>query len=342
MIGEHMMTVDELAAECFSELNQLLTCGFGIPYLDDALLGMSPGEITLLGAKSGGGKTEAATQIVLAQQNIDRGKAKRVLYFAMDHERGEIEKRVLWRLIVDQAKLCREPRFNGIQLRYASWRKGLYRDLVRDYEKDASLYLKHLFALSETKFLYRKGEMNAKDVADLISGSAKDFNLYVIDHFHALIGLDKVEQQSEAITLISRAAEKAERPVLILGQFRKNSAVNNKCPLPMMEDFSGSSQLIYQPHNIVVMGPKPADDSGKFETYFHVVKARAASDAKPFVGIHSFDIERKIYSELYQIARFVPFAEPELIPNSGAIPKWAVHSTANLSYVPKRRSWLDQ
>lgn len=340
MIGENAMTMHELIAESNAVLSEMLTCNFGIPYLDDALLGMGPGEVTLLGAKSGGGKTEAATQIVLAQQDHEKKKAKSVLYFALDHEKGEIEKRVLWRLIVDQVKFCRDPKFNGVALRYAGWRKGAYRDLIRDYEKDAATYLRHLLALSETKFLYRKGELAAEHVAEIISGSAQQFNLYVVDHFHSLLGLDRIEAQSEAITLISQAAEKADRPVLILGQFRKNSAVTSNCPLPTMEDFSGSSQLVYQPNNIVVMAPKPSDGD-KYETYFHVVKARSASDAKPFVGVHSFDIELKRYSENYQVCRFNPFKEPEPVTGE-AIPKWAVraHGLSQTIERARNKSWI--
>jgi hypothetical protein len=279
---------------------------------------------------------------VLEQQNHEKGKCKSVLYFALDHEPGEIELRVLWRLIVDQVKFCRDPKFNGIALRYAGWRKGLYRDLLRNYEDDARIYLKHLFALSETKFMYQRGGMNAKDIAGCISGNATSFNLYVVDHFHAISGLNRQEDQSEAITLITHAAELSERPVLVLGQFRKNSAVNNKCPLPAMEDFSGSSQLIYQPHNIVVMGPKASESANRYETYFHVVKSRCASDAKPFVGIHSFDIELKRYSDEYQVARYLPFGEPELIPNVHEVPAWAKRAKifGNIT-APRKRSWME-
>ncbi len=282
MTGSHMRTMADLVAEFNSIQHELLTCKFGIPYLDDALLGMSPGEVTLLGAKSGG----------------------------------------------------------GMQLRYAAWRKGVYRDIVGQYESDAGLYLKHLLALSETKFHYRRGDLGAREIAAIIEGGASDFNLYVVDHFHAMAGIDRIEEQSEAITLITGAAEKAQRPVLVLGQFRKNSGVNSKCPLPAMEDFSGSSQLVYQPHNIIVMGPKPADADDRYETYFHVVKSRTASDAKPFVGIHSFDIEMKLYSQQYQVARFKPFAEPELLAPAQS-PKWAKRTVGLAAPPPRRKSFLE-
>ena len=326
MIGETMMSADEIFKKCQNILNELLTCPFGIPYLDDAILGMSPGEVTLLGARSGSGKTEAATQIVLEQQNHEKNKAKSVLYIALDHEPGEIENRVMWRLLVDQIKTVRPAQFHGVTLRYAAWRKGKYRDLLDAFEGDSRVYLKHLFSLSETRFIYQKGAMTARQIADLIAVGG--FNLYVIDHFHAVRGIDKLEEQGEAITAICRAAETVDRPVLILGQFRKGSTIG-KSPIPSMEDFAGSSQLHYQPQNIIVLAPKYGDDHTKWETYFHVVKSRVASDAKAFVGIHSFDMERKQYSEKYSIGRFKPLSEPAELPIS-QIPAWAKNASGPL------------
>ena len=342
--GEYMRTARDILAESNAILTELLTCQFGIPYLDDALLGMSPGEVTLFGAKSGGGKTEAATQIILEQQDFEKKKCKSVLYFALDHEKGEIEKRVLWRLIVDQIKITNDPKFHGIPLRYAQWRKGLYREKVLPYEGDGALYLKHLFALSETQFLYRKGEMTAKDIASIILSSTNEFNLYVIDHFHSIRGIEKLEAQAEAISIISQATEKVERPVLILGQFRKS--LPNKCPLPAMEEFSGSSQLVYQPNNIIVMGPRHTDTPNKYETYFQVVKSRTASDSKPFVGIHSFNIETKKYSEKYRVAKFNPLSEPELIEDVNLIPRWATravgsHQPISMTHKADKQWWND-
>lgn len=325
------------AKEIFAQLkalsSELLRCDFGVSYLDDALLGMAPGEVTLLGARSGGGKTELAVHVVLEQQNFEKNKAKSVCYFALDHEVGEIEKRILWKLVVKQAREI------GIQtyLRYTDWVAGKYADLLAPLEKDARCYIENLLALSETRFFYRKGKMRAVDVARIIeSPASQEYNLFVIDHFHALLGLDSIEKQTEAITQISHAAEVANRPVLLLGQFRKRSG-NNKSPIPDMEEFSGSAQLLYVPQNIVVLAPKFSDNSDVYETYFHVVKSRTASDTKNFVGVHGFDMEKKIYSKKYLVMRNIPYSEPEASDRKP--PRWA--KNASFSEIKEHHAYKD-
>lgn len=341
---ERMMSSKEISTEVSSILNELLRCEFGIPYLDDALLGMAPGSLTLVGARTGGGKTEFATQVLLSQQSEDGSRMRSTLYFALDHDKGEIERRVLWRLLVQQIYKIKEHPLYGRPLRYTEWEAGKYRGLTEDIESDAKTYLDHAFSMSETYFAYEKNEYTAEDIARAITpgGTLQDYNLFVIDHFHAIKGMDTVEKQTRGIALIAKAAEEARRPVLILGQFRKRSPTN-KSPLPDMEEFSGSSQLLYLPQNIIVLAPRQSSATNKYETYFHVAKSRTASDSKMFVGMHSFDMETKKYSDKYEVMKYVPYSEPEIL--SGAqVPHWAKNAKTSIQNVkielPGRRKTI--
>jgi hypothetical protein len=281
---------------------------------------MAPGGLTLIGARTGGGKTEFATQVLLEQQNPDKNKAKSVLYFALDHENGEIERRVSWRMLVDQA------RRTGITkpLRFAEWMAGEYGGLFDDLESDTELYLKHLFALSETKFVYDK-TTSFTDIVGAIEGGGLEYNLFIIDHFHAIPMNSKGDErliQKNMMAKLCEAAEIADRPVLLLGQFRKRGGNATTNPIPDMEEFAGSANMIYVPQNIVTLAPRITDDNaGKAETYFSIEKSRNAPDAKGYIGVHSFDVERKTYSEDYEVMRNV-YGNPKEIP-PGQYPKWA-------------------
>lgn len=301
--------------------NSLLRLDYGIGYLDDSLLGLFPGELTLVGARTGGGKTEFAAQVVLTQASSE--KAKRVLYFALDHEPREIENRLLWRGIVKKIRAESPPKFHGVPLRYAEWRAGSYVELMKDFESDARLTLEHLLSTSEIRFVYEKG-LSVDEIAAIISSGdfPHEFNLAIVDHFHAMrFKGERWEAQSTAMQTLSKAAEKSQRPVLVMGQFRKRTGTSVRSMVPDMEEFSGPGDLIYIPQNIVVFGPYYME-SGGVETLFHVVKARVAGDAKLFVGQHGFDDEAKCYSTRYQLKRFKPMGEPaELLPAD--IPQWA-------------------
>lgn len=96
------------------------------------------------------------------------------------------------------------------------------------------------------------------------------------------------------------------------------------------------------PNNIIVFAPKFGGDTEKWETYFHIVKSRIASDSKAYVGIHSFDQEAKTYSNRYMVARFKPHDEPEIL--TSAMPRWAKRAH---SFIPSEKkkedpSWWDK
>lgn len=321
------MTSREIYDECIKISSELLRCNFGIPYLDDALLGMAPGEVTLVGARTGGGKTEFATQVVLEQNNQNRDRVKSVLYFALDHDRGEIERRILWRLIVDQIKASDRDELKSIPLRYAAWMAGQYRGVFDDLERDGKTYLNHLLACGNTEFIYKKGELTPRQIAGIIRQKEyAHISLFIVDHFHAMkFEGNAIEAQGEAISELTRAAEESFRPILLLGQFRKGQTGKGRSPIPEMEEFSGHSNLIYLPQNIVILAPRHIEGSNHWDTYFRIEKARSASDAKAFVGVHGFDMETKRYSEKYEVYRHVPLSEPKPITQATEIPKWATH-----------------
>jgi hypothetical protein len=232
---------------------------------------------------------------------------------------------------MEQIRMCDDPKLHGIHWRFADWMAGRYDELLKDFESDGRIFNKHLFALSETDFLYRKGKLSAQDVADIIAdtGNSQRYNLFIIDHFHALLGVDKLEDQARSINAISEAAERAERPVVLLGQFRKRNQSGVHRAIPDMEEFSGSSQLLYVPQNIVVLAPVaekdlviPGQTNAHYATYFHVEKSRTAADSKKFVGVHVFDMESKEYSARYFLMEHSLFENPKPIERT-KFPQWA-------------------
>lgn len=314
----HPTDLKDVKEKIEQNINAALSCPFGISYLDDALMGMSPGEVTLLGAATGSGKTEIATMIMLEQQ---RDRAKSVLYIGLDHEKGEIERRVLWQMLMKEVK--RDPKLSGRYWRFANWLRGDYQHDLEKIMREPQFQSCYTLAMSETKFIYCKGQMHWREVVSQICEQhAADFGLFIIDHFHAMQGLNSLTDQEAAITAICNNADRVRRPVLLLGQFRKNSGGKSKNPIPAMDEFSGSSQLRYQPQNIIVMSPKYGEHPTLNETYFHVVKSRISADSSPFVGLHCFDSVSKLYSKQYRICRYKPFDEPELLTLDKA-PQWA-------------------
>jgi len=334
-----MQTQNEINRLLKDITEKKLRCWFGVSVLDDALRGMTPSGLTLIGARTGGGKTEFATQVVLEQQDFEKGNAKSVLYFALDHEKGEIERRVLWRLLVKQA---RRTGFTK-PLRFAEWMAGEYQGLFDELEGDADSHIRHVFALSETTFVYDKAT-SFDSIIKAIEGGAREYNLFIIDHFHAIpmpVKGDERLLQKNMMARLCAAAELAERPVLLLGQFRKRGSSAKVSPIPDMEEFAGSANMIYVPQNIVTLAPRiTADNQSKGETYFAIEKCRNAPDAKGYIGVHSFDIENKSYSRRYEIMRTMPFGEP-LTLEPHQYPTWAKGASSVMAR-PTKQSFFSK
>lgn len=301
------------------EAEALQSCSYGTSYLDDALLGIFPREVTLVGARTGSGKTEFATQVVIANSK----KHKTVLYYALDHENKEIETRILWKSLVAKAKA------DGLtkKLRFAEWRAGRYTELLCKYENSDGLRFAQLESIGDTKFIYQKGKVTAQGIKQmLIECTSHQFSLCIVDHFHALkLDGNRFDGQRDAMQTLVEAAQESKIPILIMGQFRKRTG-GNKSVIPDMEEFSGPADIIYLPSNIIVFGPNNIKGASTNETLFHIEKSRIASDAKGFVGVHAFDLERKTYSKKYRVAKFSQYGDPTSIDRPLDIPEWAINA----------------
>lgn len=314
---ELMQYAKELAADLFR-------CDFGIQFLDDALLGLRAGETTLIGARSGSGKTELATRILQTQEEA---KARPVLYFALDHEKGEIENRILWKKLSQEIKRTVGHPLHGKYLRYTEWLNGAYTESLGDMQRNLRLRYSYLNSTSESQIVYSKNNYTAQGICKIIEETARYYGLIIIDHFHALVfNGDRMQAQRDAMKLICECAEKTNKPILIMGQFRKRAATN-KCPIPDFEEFSGPADLYYLPQNIIVLAANTEESAAMGETFFHITKSRLASDAKPFVGVHHFDTETKGYSKDYSVRRFVSHGMPIKIDRPLDLPKWAHGAT---------------
>ena len=68
---------------------------FGVSYLDDALLGILPNDLVLIGAPSGAGKTQLCVNIA----NANLAEGKRVHVFALEAEQDEWERRIKYQML---------------------------------------------------------------------------------------------------------------------------------------------------------------------------------------------------------------------------------------------------
>ena len=105
---------------------------FGVQYLDDAMLGILKNDLILVGAASGGGKTQFCCNVALA--NVAKGK--KVHYIALEAEDLEIERRIKYQLFA--RSFFSDPNRPKIPISFQQWMVGDFLELCVEYEAMAA------------------------------------------------------------------------------------------------------------------------------------------------------------------------------------------------------------
>lgn len=314
---------------------------FGVSYLDDALIGLLPNELLLMGARSGAGKTAFATHLAMHAAN----KSRRVVFFALEADEWEIQRRMKYRKMSQlwaenygsSAKAAKFPRFREwLQMGYdADW------DAI---EKFADQELKIQTITLEIAY---KGAHYTPDqfVAEL--ESLQDVDLIIIDHLHyfdlaSSAGQNETEGLKKAIHAIRNAALHFGKPIVLLAHLRKNTG-HSKSVLPGMDEFHGHSDIAKVSTTILLTAPAREFENeglGEYPTYFHIAKCRTAGEVVPYAGVLGFDFKKNGYSEKYHLCEASHFENPKKIEDMNKIPTWAkncIRPTGNSTFIGGNR-----
>ena len=203
---------------------------FGVPYLDHALGGITRGDLVLLGAKSGVGKTSLATIISLA--NCQQGK--RVHYFALEAEEREIERRMKFQIL---ANLYYSTRRVRVPIRFQDWYNGRLDAELGPLEDEADRELATVLANLNT--YYRTESFTSQDFREQFEAITKETDLVILDHFHYIDDDDKDENKSakHSVKQIRDCVLRARKPVIIVAHVRKSDRRNDTLVPATLEDF---------------------------------------------------------------------------------------------------------
>lgn len=288
-------SVTEMDARRGAKKNLL---NFGISFLDDALLGILPNDLILIGAPSGIGKTQLCCGISLA--NLEAGK--RVHYIALEAERHEIERRLKYQIFADiyyQAA----PRL-GLTKRisYDEWVLGEYLEEFADIEQGVTEFFakgfKNLFVY------YKNGDFGLPQLIELVTRNASKTDLIIVDHVHYFDFED--DNENRAIRDIAKTARalalEEGKPIILVSHLRKRDRGNQELA-PGIDEFHGSSDLTKIATKVVTLAPGDMHADGTFETFFRVSKNRVNGSVTRFLGRTFFDPRTNRYEKIYRIGR---------------------------------------
>lgn len=290
---------------------------FGVPFLDDYLLGLKKQDYILIGATSGAGKTQLAYQIAFS--NAEKAN---VHLFALEAYQNE-------------------PFVRKAFIEYSAWLKrehGRYADYV-DFLQGKVVYMDKLFQIEDElakkyyKLRVHYGEEGFSPemlMVKLEEIAAKDnCDMIIIDHLDFFdLHPDQSEntQITDILKLLLRINLKWKIPVVVVSHVRK--PFNRKCKVPSKEDLFGTSNKHKIPKTVILFAPDFDNNSPERDTYSTLIsipKDRIRG-ATHLVAQCAFSGGSREYADRYNLVFSRDHYESfEPVP-ADKLPRWAVHA----------------
>jgi energy-coupling factor transporter ATP-binding protein EcfA2 len=293
----------------------------GISFLDDALIGIGPGDMVLLGAPSGIGKTQLCCNI--ARANIDQGR--KVHFMALEADEYEIERRIKFQIIAREyfaMPFQDRPRIDG-RLEFDRWRMGDFLLPLGQLEINA---MKEFDEKYRNLFLLYKGDkFGISELIESVIGNADKSDLFIIDHAHYFDFDDDNENRamkSLAKTVRQLAIDQG-RPIILVAHLRKRDRSNPDL-VPGIDEFHGSSDLSKIATRVITLAQGGITHNGNYETYFRIPKNRLNGGSKFVIARMVYNPQRGNYEKEYRLGSASLTRESGFqdIP-SDDVPQWA-------------------
>lgn len=288
----------------------------GVSYLDDAFRGIFPKDVVLVGAASGLGKTQFCVNVAL--HNLER--EKRVHFFALEAEYGEIERRLKYSYVANYY-FCdpNRPRLEK-PLNFTNWLLDDCGDALEKYDTLAENFCAEAFKNLFT--FYKSGDFTVSELQHRVEEIYHESDLIIIDHVHYFDWAEDNDNRAlkEIIKAIRDIALQKAVPVILVAHLRKRDR-NNKDLVPGMEEFQGSSDLFKVATKVITLAPGAPTPDKKFITYFRASKNRIEGNVNRYIAQMIFDPKKGTYENEYKIGWSNAQAFEELDPASW--PDWA-------------------
>lgn len=285
--------------KAFDEVNHRKTLrdgllSFGIKYLDDAMIGILKNDLILIGAASGGGKTQTCCNI--ARANVEIGK--KVHYIALEAEYLEIERRIKYQIFAKH--FFADPGRPPVQISFQNWMLGDFIESCVVYEAMAA---KEFIEKYDKLFtFYKADKFDVDDLIATVMECADETDLIILDHVHYM-DYDG-DNENKAVKTIAKTARtlalEMGKPIILVSHVRKmDKGVNSFAP--GLEEFHGSSDLYKIATKAITIGPGGIHPDGRIETYFRIVKNRFEGSVTRYIGKCYYGSKDGSYKKEYQI-----------------------------------------
>jgi RecA/RadA recombinase len=291
------------------------TVSFGISFLDEALGGLSPSDLFVIGGGTGGGKSELAVTIAANAA----AKNRRVKFFALEAEKHEIAMRLLFRKFKKWS--IDNPRAYAKQ--HISFQSFMMGEPQSEIEKFRNSGDSNLDEYRNLDVKYSIFSFTIHDLEKSLLECQNNADLVVIDHLH-YFDLDGDNENAEIksiLKMIRSFCLDFKIPVVLVSHIRKQNETVQKIT-PSADDFHGSSDIIKIASKGLTIASPPFVDCLKISSYdeknnpvfesidlhfrptfMRAVKFRREGMVTSLTALCEFDHETKTYGQKYILGR---------------------------------------
>lgn len=271
---------------------------FGVPFLDDALLGIRPTDLVILGAPSGVGKTQICTTI--AESVI--GFGKRVHFFALEADEFEIQQRLAFSHTANLYFGDKGRKRLGRPFVYDEWQESLTdHEGFSELEDEAERYLETAYRNLHT--FYKQGEFTVTHLVEKFTSLVGQTDLIILDHVHYFDWAN--QNDNEAMREIAKTARALVNefhiPMILVAHLRKRDRNSHEL-VPGLDEFHGSSDLAKIATKAVTIAGGGPDAQGRgFVTFMRCPKNRHNGGVTRSVAKMIFNPRNGQYGREYEL-----------------------------------------
>lgn len=321
--------------ETREKLNPDNLCTFGIKPLDDALIGILPNDLVVIGADSGVGKSEICLNMALHNARCGR---KVGLYF-IEGGADEAIARIKWKSIKDRYYSNKDV-YGFIDLDYRKWRMNLIPNpIIKTLEMECYLELESKIGDNLQIYSFEEGfkidnllmslgyyvDYKNKTLQNPFGDMTFNVDLIIIDHlqyFTLTNAKNEINEMTDILMKVKNITNHYKIPVVLISHLRKKEKDRG---LPSQEDFYGTSNTAKISSIAVTITPYSINEdysSEQYPTFFRIVKSRTGIRPS-YAALCNFDFKKQEYDveyDLYKLSMDKPNSEK--LP-SFKCPKWA-------------------
>lgn len=241
---------------------------FGVPYLDNELLGISKSDLVLIGARSGAGKSSLAKII------YDANDKQTTALFSLENYDGDVEMSMLRK----EYNACTNSRYSARQWQIG---KGLNID-----ENALNVALERVKSQLKDAYIFgrvppgvEKKNWTIETLTEKIIWCATHgINLIIIDHLDYLDRDNPNESDNSHITELMKAIRTAQETgaaIVAFSHLRKPMGKVEDLVVPNENEFIGSSNKVKQATQVILFAPaNDGDEENGYGTWCCIRKNR--------------------------------------------------------------------